>query len=238
MIYPHRTLTGPPSTARCSCPALNSLANHGFLPRSGRGVTMLDIMVACFRGFGVSPETSALITADGLGEAKLPLNTTLALADVQRADFGIEHDVSFSRPDRGRGDLAALKRCGDVSPHCVGAAERRRHPAAAYDKDAAAYGALEAGMLLGVYDPHAMGADRALFCIFNLFQHEFIPAACTPSRVRALFDTVVGYATQSILENPELQKTSEGRVLTREVRSWPPGLSPLYVVLLVRVRKR
>ncbi|KAM4063499.1 hypothetical protein HRG_011390 [Hirsutella rhossiliensis] len=198
---------------------------------------MLDIIVACFRGLGVSPVSSALITADGLMESKRGLNATFDLEEVQSEEFGIEHDCSYSRKDRSQGDLRvldpaawnvtlnSLRKCGKMTPKCLGlaklariAAERKRNPRTKYDDEAAAYGALEVGMLLGTYNPAQKGTDLAFYCIRHLFQNERIPYRCRPTEVTAKFDTVLDFATALLKENEALQHTSGGLVSTREVR--------------------
>ncbi|KJZ71721.1 hypothetical protein HIM_08863 [Hirsutella minnesotensis 3608] len=89
-----------PGDVRTSCPGLNTLANHGFLPRNGRGITLTSLMVAAFEGLGVSPETTGLITMAGLLDSRNPLDHVFSLADVHMSNWGIEHDGSLSRKDR------------------------------------------------------------------------------------------------------------------------------------------
>ncbi|KJZ68107.1 hypothetical protein HIM_12501 [Hirsutella minnesotensis 3608] len=89
-----------PGDVRTSCPGLNTLANHGFLPRNGRGINLTSLMVAAFEGLGVSPETTGLITLAGLIESGNPVNHVFSLADVHMSNWGIEHDGSLSRKDR------------------------------------------------------------------------------------------------------------------------------------------
>lgn len=35
-----------PGDVRSPCPAMNSLANHGFLPHDGKGITVPDVITA------------------------------------------------------------------------------------------------------------------------------------------------------------------------------------------------
>ena len=79
-------------TARSSCPGLNSLANHGFLPHDGRGINAVNLVTACYLGFGVSPETCAVITLNGLETSKNSLDLVFDLEDIEGASWGIEHD--------------------------------------------------------------------------------------------------------------------------------------------------
>ncbi|KAL8291487.1 hypothetical protein RQP46_002465 [Phenoliferia psychrophenolica] len=44
-----------PTDSRCPCPMINSLANHGILPRSGRGISLVKLITACYEGAGFGP---------------------------------------------------------------------------------------------------------------------------------------------------------------------------------------
>lgn len=49
------SLTVLRSSVRSPCPAMNTLANHGFLPRNGRNITHQMLVSACKDGFNVGP---------------------------------------------------------------------------------------------------------------------------------------------------------------------------------------
>ncbi|KJZ71535.1 hypothetical protein HIM_09073 [Hirsutella minnesotensis 3608] len=214
--------------SRCSCPALNTLANHGFLPHNGKNITIVDVVIATFEAFGVSPETSALIAADGFVEAKRKLDTSFDLEEFQTKEFGIEHDVSFSRKDSSEGDVSRLDPdawnvtrtvmhgCKKIDGACFGRArlariehEKQRNPRTRYNKDAAAYGATEVGMLLGVYGTDVRGG-LAEYCIRQLFEHEWIPKnhGCRPSKVTSKYDVTMKIALESLQVSPKLQNVS------------------------------
>ncbi|KAG6614162.1 Aromatic peroxygenase [Phytophthora cinnamomi] len=82
----------PPNAAanhRSPCPALNSLANRGFLPRDGKGLTPERIRRAIVDVFNVDDALAERLTR--------PLPPLLTLADLSVHGF-IEHDASlFSR---------------------------------------------------------------------------------------------------------------------------------------------
>jgi peroxiredoxin len=101
---------------RSPCPALNSLANHGLIPRDGRNITAdqlkdalqhigvgVDIRHTLVkRAFTVHDETShiGLRNPGQVNESGIPV---LDLDQTGRP-HAVEHDVSLSREDRALGD--------------------------------------------------------------------------------------------------------------------------------------
>ncbi|KAJ7579896.1 Cloroperoxidase [Mycena floridula] len=92
----------PKSTdLRSPCPALNTLANHGFLPRDGRNLTPDIVIQASQDGFNVAadvlffPARQSLTTGTTL--------ETFTLDDIKLHN-NIEHDASLSRGDFALGD--------------------------------------------------------------------------------------------------------------------------------------
>jgi peroxiredoxin len=101
---------------RSPCPALNSLANHGLIPRDGRNITPDDLKDALQhigvgfdirhtlvkRAFKVHDETShvGLRNPGQVNQAGIPV---LDLDQTGRP-HALEHDVSLSREDRALGD--------------------------------------------------------------------------------------------------------------------------------------
>ncbi|KAJ6531461.1 Cloroperoxidase [Mycena vulgaris] len=80
----HQWIAPKATDARSPCPALNTLANHGYLPRTGQNITAL-----------VAPAKFGLLS----GSAP----TTLDL-DALKLHNLLEHDASLSRNDFGVGD--------------------------------------------------------------------------------------------------------------------------------------
>ncbi|KAK4613679.1 Putative sterigmatocystin biosynthesis peroxidase stcC [Fulvia fulva] len=86
---------------RSPCPGLNALANHGYLPRDGRGLTIAQVEEACMRGVHQSKALSSavarplkqIVRSDG----------TFDLIDLRRHNV-IEHDASLTRLDARQGD--------------------------------------------------------------------------------------------------------------------------------------
>ncbi|KAJ3755156.1 Peroxidase, family 2-domain-containing protein [Lentinula raphanica] len=91
-----------PTDLRGPCPGLNTLANHGFLPRNGSNITIPIVLKAVNDGFNF--ESTNLIRSG----AKLGLFTTDAEDSFNLNDLALhgtlEHDVSLSRSDFALGD--------------------------------------------------------------------------------------------------------------------------------------
>ncbi|KAK7045792.1 hypothetical protein VNI00_007194 [Paramarasmius palmivorus] len=90
-----------PNDLRSPCPGLNTLANHGFLPRDGRNITIPMIVQAGLDGYNI--ETNVLGGAAKLGLLTSDDLTTMTLDNVKEHGI-IEHDASLSRQDFALGD--------------------------------------------------------------------------------------------------------------------------------------
>jgi hypothetical protein len=159
---------------RSPCPALNSLANHGFLPRDGKQLTPKLIHDAIIDVFNVDAALAQRLTQ--------PLPAQLSLADLSVHGF-IEHDASLVHDDTYyKGDPAYINATlaaqllgkskeGKLDKHSMAAARRlretqckRENPQYALPakSQAAAYG--EAALLLigmGDYESETISVDHA-----------------------------------------------------------------------------
>ncbi|KAJ7586865.1 Chloroperoxidase, partial [Mycena floridula] len=97
----HQWIAPKSTDLRSPCPALNTLANHGFLPRDGRNLTQDTAIKASGDGFNVAPELLFLAARLGL-MTSTDLNT-FTLDDLKLYN-NIEHDASLSRGDFALGD--------------------------------------------------------------------------------------------------------------------------------------
>ncbi|KAK7049760.1 hypothetical protein VNI00_005791 [Paramarasmius palmivorus] len=97
----HQFEPAKPTDARGPCPGLNTLANHGFLPRDGRNISIPTVLKAGLEGFNVHREL--LILAAKAGLLASDLDEHFSLADIA-LHGNIEHDASVSRQDRNLGD--------------------------------------------------------------------------------------------------------------------------------------
>jgi hypothetical protein len=83
---------------RSPCPALNSLANHGILPRDGKNLTVPVLVKALGDGLNISPEIATALSGNGVLLSKNPSSGAFDLDDLNKHD-AIEHDASLSRKD-------------------------------------------------------------------------------------------------------------------------------------------
>jgi len=89
-----------PGDVRSPCPGLNSLANHGILPHSGKGMTIPILIKGLKEGMNVGVDFATVIGGAGiLSVPNSPLATSFDLDDLDRHNFPIEHDASLSRAD-------------------------------------------------------------------------------------------------------------------------------------------
>ncbi|KAF8755263.1 Peroxidase, family 2 [Rhizoctonia solani] len=89
-----------PADARSPCPALNALANHGILPRNGRGITWKELGEASRGVYNLAPTLCKQVpwaTAKLLYSGR-DWNETMTLDDLN-AHGAIEHDASYTRAD-------------------------------------------------------------------------------------------------------------------------------------------
>ncbi|KAI0062473.1 chloroperoxidase-like protein [Artomyces pyxidatus] len=85
--------------SRCSCPALNALANHGILPRDGRNLTFKQLTETVRASYNFAPSFCYFVPrrmAQILGRTYA--DGTLNLEDID-VHNGIEHDGSLTRDD-------------------------------------------------------------------------------------------------------------------------------------------
>ncbi|KAJ7576729.1 Cloroperoxidase [Mycena floridula] len=90
-----------PHDLRSPCPGMNTLANHGYIPRDGRGLTTLMVIDAALKVYNFAPEV--IIPALHIGFLASADADTFTLQDITLHNT-IEHDASLSRSDFALGD--------------------------------------------------------------------------------------------------------------------------------------
>ncbi|KAF5368736.1 hypothetical protein D9757_010430 [Collybiopsis confluens] len=98
----HQWKAPGPNDSRGPCPGLNTLANHGFLPRNGSNITIPIVLQAIDEGFNFKP-IEVLRTAAKLGLLSTDSVDFFSLTDLALPGT-LEHDVSLSRSDFALGD--------------------------------------------------------------------------------------------------------------------------------------
>ncbi|KAJ7496555.1 Cloroperoxidase [Mycena latifolia] len=89
----HQWIAPKATDLRSPCPGLNTLANHGYLPRDGRNISIPMMLKAAIDGFNVGPDAILQAAKFGLLSGDDPTTHNL-----------IEHDASLSRGDFALGD--------------------------------------------------------------------------------------------------------------------------------------
>ncbi|KAJ7489169.1 Cloroperoxidase [Mycena latifolia] len=97
----HKWIAPSATDVRSPCPGLNTLANHGYLPRNGKNISIPMMLQAAIDGFNLGPD--AIIQAVKFGLLSGDAPTTLDL-DALKLHNLIEHDASLSRGDFALGD--------------------------------------------------------------------------------------------------------------------------------------
>ncbi|KAL1735269.1 Chloroperoxidase [Schizophyllum commune] len=93
--------------SRCSCPALNAMANHGILPHDGKNITFSEMGDKINATYNFAPSFCYFVpnfAANMLGRSYKKHTFNLADLDLHN---GIEHDASLT-PDMGEGLDSAL----------------------------------------------------------------------------------------------------------------------------------
>ncbi|KAF9237021.1 Chloroperoxidase [Melanogaster broomeanus] len=92
----HAFCSPQPGDLRSPCPALNTLANHGYLPRDGKNVGVFDIVRGLKEGYSLSTLLAYILSFGGL--FLLAQYRKMSLADLSRHNL-IEHDASLFHLD-------------------------------------------------------------------------------------------------------------------------------------------
>jgi len=85
-----------PGDLRSPCPALNTLANHGYLPRNGKKIGVFDIVKALKEGYHLSSGLAYILAFGGV--LLLSQFRDMSLFDLARHNL-IEHDASLFHMD-------------------------------------------------------------------------------------------------------------------------------------------
>eukprot|EP00026_Physarum_polycephalum_P014794 Phypoly_transcript_15349.p1 GENE.Phypoly_transcript_15349~~Phypoly_transcript_15349.p1 ORF type:complete len:246 (-),score=38.72 Phypoly_transcript_15349:84-821(-) len=84
-----------PNDSRGPCPALNTLANHGYLSRDGQNIKPTDLTAVLQDVYSISPAVSIALVG---GAVFLDSHGNLDLSDLSIHNT-IEHDASMTRDD-------------------------------------------------------------------------------------------------------------------------------------------
>ncbi|KAK3346988.1 Chloroperoxidase [Lasiosphaeria hispida] len=93
---------------RSPCPMLNSLANHNWIPRNGRNISVDQLVTALDLALNLSPASSRPVAELAATTSTTGNANTLNLDDLNKHGV-IEHDGSLSRGDIAFGDNHSFK---------------------------------------------------------------------------------------------------------------------------------
>ncbi|KDQ52018.1 hypothetical protein JAAARDRAFT_184588 [Jaapia argillacea MUCL 33604] len=94
--HDHSYVPRKATDSRSPCPALNTLANHGFIPRDGRGINYKDLIKGLQHGYNLSYPLAAFLTLGGY--YLLKQYDDISLDDLCRHNR-IEHISSLAHND-------------------------------------------------------------------------------------------------------------------------------------------
>ncbi|KAF9224663.1 Cloroperoxidase [Gyrodon lividus] len=92
----HAYCAPKPGDLRSPCPALNTLANHGYLPRNGKNVGVFDVAHALQEGYQLSTFLAYTLAFGGF--SLLAQYRKISLFDFARHNL-VEHDASLFHLD-------------------------------------------------------------------------------------------------------------------------------------------
>ncbi|KAL4861205.1 hypothetical protein BDV12DRAFT_208265 [Aspergillus spectabilis] len=96
---PQEWIAPGPEDSRGPCPGLNTLANHGYLPRNGKSITLDILKDAMLDGFNIANSDAVILFLQAIRTSpNYPLTRSFDLADLGRHGI-LEHDISLSRSD-------------------------------------------------------------------------------------------------------------------------------------------
>ncbi|CAG8960595.1 hypothetical protein HYFRA_00013419 [Hymenoscyphus fraxineus] len=103
---------------RSPCPMVNSLANHGFLPRDGREITLQALKDGFKQGANLAESATEVVGGKALSTSTTGNPETFNLDDLKKHPGFLEHDASLSRQDTFFGDNAIFN--SSIWDHTLG----------------------------------------------------------------------------------------------------------------------
>ncbi|KAG2134871.1 Chloroperoxidase [Suillus bovinus] len=190
---------------RSPCPALNALANHGYLPRDGKNIGPLDLARALKSGYNISSVLAYILSFGSL--LLLGQYRSLSLSDLARHNL-IEHNASLVHKDDRNGAEYAPTKVNKRLLEALCAQGGKVLPDRMTLEDAAHIRVkreAECGQLDGVHAEIARGEiviaigvlggkDAAkngvtISALHEWLQHERLPAGWKPDHTQGLYQT-------------------------------------------------
>ncbi|KAI1063581.1 hypothetical protein LB506_005869 [Fusarium annulatum] len=98
-FVPQEWIAPTPDASRGPCPGLNTLANHGYIPRDGKNITLDILKDGMLTGYNIENLDAVILFTQAIKTSpKYPNTRSFDLADLGRHNI-LEHDISLSRSD-------------------------------------------------------------------------------------------------------------------------------------------
>ncbi|KAK3328253.1 Chloroperoxidase [Cercophora scortea] len=180
-----------PTDRRSPCPMVNALANHGYLPRDGKSVSLARLIVGCKEGINLAADATILVGLKALQTSTTGNPLTFNLDDLSKHGV-IEHDGSLSRNDVASGDnhtfapeiwatVAAHFTEDTISIETAAQARKDRlaaapklNPAFSMSDDDKRFSFIETSLYLRVFG-HGTDGHAKTQWVRTLFEHERLP---------------------------------------------------------------
>ncbi|KAK0720117.1 Chloroperoxidase [Lasiosphaeris hirsuta] len=180
-----------PTDLRSPCPMVNALANHGYLPRDGKNVSLARLITGAKEGVNLAPDATLIVGVKALQASSTGNLLTFHLSDLNKHGV-IEHDGSLSRNDDNSGDnhtfapeiwatVAAHFTSDTISIETAAQARKDRLAAAPkanpkfhLDESGLRFSAIETSLYLRVFGEGIEGNARTDW-VRTLFEHERLP---------------------------------------------------------------
>ncbi|KAF2164230.1 hypothetical protein M409DRAFT_68099 [Zasmidium cellare ATCC 36951] len=89
---------------RSPCPGINTAANHGFIPRSEKNISVAQVASGLLEGLNIGLDFGLAVGQTATLSNANPLAGVFNMDDLREHNFPLEHDVSLSRQDFYQGD--------------------------------------------------------------------------------------------------------------------------------------
>ncbi|PPJ50488.1 hypothetical protein CBER1_06739 [Cercospora berteroae] len=93
----HEYIAPGPNDVRSPCPGINSAANHGYIPRSGKNITPLQVAQGLKEGLNVGLDFGLVVGQGATASNPNPLAGTFNMDQLRAHNFPIEHDDIFDQ---------------------------------------------------------------------------------------------------------------------------------------------
>ncbi|KAK2689298.1 hypothetical protein QWA68_011409 [Fusarium oxysporum] len=98
-FVPQEWIAPAPGASRGPCPGLNTLANHGYIPRDGKNITLDILKDGMLTGYNIEHLDAVILFTQAIKTSpNYPNTRSFDLADLGRHNI-LEHDISLSRSD-------------------------------------------------------------------------------------------------------------------------------------------